>query len=59
MKTAGLNKMPNDIPKEDNLVASVIFMIFIFFIMAYILHEVAESVATDIIRHNSVSILCP
>ncbi|MCX7083936.1 MAG: hypothetical protein NTY69_00155 [Methylococcales bacterium] len=50
--------MPNDTSKEDNLVASVIFMMFIFFVMAYILHEVAESVATDIVRHNSVSILC-
>lgn len=47
-------------PKQgDRLVASIIFMMFVFFIMAYILHAVAESVATDIVRHNAVSFLCP
>ena len=46
--------------KQDppNLGAVVTMFMMIFGIMAFI-HDLSESVATDIVRHNSVGFLCP
>ena len=47
--------------KQDppSIGAVVIMFMMIFGIMAVILHDLSESVATDIVRHNSVGFLCP
>lgn len=45
--------------EPPNLGAVVVMFMMIFAIMGVILHDMAESVATDVIRHNSVSFLCP
>ena len=39
--------------------AVVVVLIAIFGIMAVILHDMSESIATDVVRHNSLSFLCP
>lgn len=45
--------------EEPPLVATAVMFMMIFGIMAVILHDMSESIATDVVRHNSVSFLCP
>jgi hypothetical protein len=44
--------------EPPNLGAVVTMFMMIFGIMVF-LHDLSESVATDVVRHNSVSFLCP
>lgn len=45
--------------EPPNLGAVVVMFMMIFVIMAVILHDMSESIATNVVRHNSVSFLCP
>ena len=45
--------------EPPNLGAVVVMFVMIFGIMAVILHDMTESIARDVVRHNSVNFLCP